>query len=84
MAVRLSYLAEIYQLLLESYINRRKQKSTEYVLYNIIDTIYEAWNIEYRQVVSLLLLDISKVFDNVSYQQLLYNLRKRYIDKTIV
>ena len=33
---------------------------------------------------SLLLLDVSGAFDNVSHQRLLYNLRKRKIDDKMV
>ena len=48
------------------------------------EKIYEAWNSPEPQVASLLLLDVSGAFDNVSHVRLLHNLRKRRIDERTV
>ncbi len=77
-AARLSYMAETHQLLPESHVGGRKQKSTEHALHSIIDTVYEAWNAGRGQVASLLLLDVSGAFDNVSHQRLLQSQEETY------
>ncbi len=62
----------------------RKLKSTEHALHTVVERIYEAWNTGQGQVLSLLLLDVSDAFDNVSHKRLLHNLRKRKVDERIV
>jgi hypothetical protein len=66
-AKRLSYLTEQYQVLLIVYMGGRKMRSIEHALYLVTKKIYEAWNKRLSQVASLLLLDVSGAFDNVSY-----------------
>ncbi|KAJ3552838.1 hypothetical protein NPX13_g11022 [Xylaria arbuscula] len=83
-AQRLGYLAEAHQLLPRTHIGGRRLKSTEHALHIIVEKIYEAWNEGKGKVVSLLLLDVSGAFDNVSHRRLLHNLRKRRIDEKIV
>nr|XP_036581842.1 zinc knuckle [Colletotrichum truncatum]KAF6790285.1 zinc knuckle [Colletotrichum truncatum] len=83
-AERLSYLAETYNLLPKNHMGGRRQRSTEHALHLIIDKIYEAWNTRQGMAASLLLLDVSGAFDNVSHQRLLHNLRKRRINESIV
>lgn len=81
---RLNYLVETYQLLLPTYIGGRKKRSTEHALHAVTEKIYKAWNRKRTRVASLLLLDVSGAFDNVSYVRLLHNLRKRKIDEKTV
>jgi len=83
-AHRLSYVAETYNLLPSTHVGGRKLRSTEHAVHHIIDKIYEAWNRGQGQVASLLLLDVSGAFDNVSHQRLLHNLRKRKVDEKTV
>lgn len=83
-AKRISYVTEIHQLLPSTHIGGRKGKSTDHALHVIIEKIYEAWNSPEPQVASLLLLDVSGAFDNVSHIRLLHNLRKRRIDERTV
>jgi hypothetical protein len=75
---------EAYQLLPDTHIGGRKGRSTDHALHVIIEKIYEAWNSPDPQVASLLLLDVSGAFDNVSHVRLLHNLRKRRIDERTV
>lgn len=80
----LSYLIEKHQLLPGTHMRGRKLKSTEHALHTIIEKIYETWNEPPGKVASLLLLDVSGAFDNVSHARLLHNLRKRRIDEKTV
>lgn len=83
-AQRLNYLVETHQLLPLTHIGGRKKRSTEHALHAVTRKIYEAWNKKKTQVASLLLLDVSGAFDNVSHARLLHNLRKRKIDERTV
>jgi hypothetical protein len=83
-AKRISYATEVHQLLPRTNIGGRKGRSTDHALHVITEKIYEAWNSPKPQVASLLLLDVSGAFDNVSNTRLLHNLRKRRIDERTV
>jgi len=83
-AKRISYVTEMHQVLPSTHVGGRKGRSTDHTLYVIIEKIYEAWNSPDPQVASLLLLDVSGAFDNVSHIRLLHNLRKRKIDERTV
>lgn len=83
-ARRLSFVAETYDILPATHFGGRKRKSTEHALHDIIDTIYDAWNSSNDKIASLLLLDVSGAFDNVSHARLLHDLRKRKIDESVV
>lgn len=83
-AQRLSYIAETHDLFPSTHMGGRKMRSTEHAVHHIIDKIYEAWNRGRGQVASLLLLDVSGAFDNVSHRRLLHNLRKRRVDEKVV
>lgn len=77
-------MTEVPQLLLNADIGGRWERLTDHALHIIIEKLYETWNSPESQVVSLLLLDVSGAFDNVSHARLLYNLRKRRIDEKTV
>lgn len=81
---RLNYLVETYQLLPPTHMGGRKKRSTEHALHAVTERIYQAWNQKKTHVASLLLLDVSGAFDNVSHARLLHNLRKRRIDEKTV
>lgn len=84
-AQRLSYHIKTHHVLLPTYIGRRKHQSTKHALHAVTAKIYKQWNNRKDgQVASLLLLDISGAFNNISYKRLLYNLQKQKVNKTIV
>ena len=82
LASRISYCVETHNLLPEYHIGGRKSRSTEHAIHHILETIHEAWG--EGKVASLLLLDVSGAYDNVSHQRLLHNLRKRRLDTSMV
>ena len=84
MARRLSYLVETYHVLPDTHIGGRRMRSTEHALHLIIERIYKAWNTGRGKVASLLLLDVTGAFDNVSHERLLHNLRTRRVDERTV
>lgn len=83
MARRMSWMAETYGLLPKTLLGGRKGVSTEHAVHTLMEVIQGAWNSE-TPVTSLLMLDISGAFDNVSHQRLLHNLRKRRIPPALV
>mgnify|MGYP001335162396 FL=1 len=74
---RLQYYAEQYHLLPRNHTGRRKATSSEHALHLLVEEIYEAWRND--KVASLLLLDVTGAFHNVSHQRLTHNPRKRHI-----
>ena len=57
----------------------RKERSVEITLELITDAVYIVWSIKGANIASLLLLDITRAFDNVLYERLLYNLKVKRI-----
>ena len=82
LAKRIAYLAETYYLLSVTHIEDRRLRSYEYDIHYLLKRIYQAWNSD--KVVTLLLLDVSEVYDKISHLRLLHNLRKRSIDPNII
>jgi hypothetical protein len=74
-AQRLSYAVERFRLLPKNHLGGRRGISCEHVLQIVVDRITKAW--QKGRSVSLLLLDVSGAYDNVSHRRLLHNLRKR-------
>ena len=81
-AQRLTYLADAYHLLPSRHTGGRKLASTDHTIHLLLQRIHRAW--EDGNVASLLLLDVSGAFDNVSRPRLLHDLRKRHINQTLV
>ena len=81
-AGRVAYLADTHQLLPSRHTGGRKLTSTDHAIHLLLQRIHRAWT--EGQMASLLLLDVSGAFDNVSRPRLLHNLRKRRVDLTLV
>ena len=81
-ANRLAYIADVHQLLPIRHTGCRKLASKEHAVHLLLQRIYLAWS--EGKVASLLLLDVSGAYDNVSRERLLHNLRKRRVSADIV
>ena len=81
-ANRLTYLADTHHLPPSRHTRGRKLASTDHAVHLLLQRIHKAW--ADGNVATLLLLDVSGAFDNVSRPRLLHNLRKRRIDLTLV
>jgi hypothetical protein len=81
-ANRLAYLADVHHLLPSRHTGGRRLTSTEHAMHFLLQRIHQAWS--EGKVASLLLLDVSGAYDNVSRERLLHNLRKRRIDPKII
>lgn len=81
-ANRLAYIADTYKLLPSRHTGGRKLASTEHAMHFLLQRIYQAWS--EGKVASLLLLDVSGAYDNVSPERLLHNLRKRRVSERII
>ena len=82
LAKRIAYLAETYHLLSVTHMGGRRLRSYEHGIHYLLERIYQAWNSD--KVATLLLLDVSEIYDKVSHPRLLHNLRKRLIDPNII
>ena len=83
-STRIREYAEANRLLLEEQIGARKGKSIETALELITDAVYIVWSIGGANIASLLSLDITRAFDNILYERLLYNLKVKGIPIRIV
>jgi ribonuclease HI len=81
-AQRISYAVETRGLLPKTHLGGRRGISTDHAIHIIIDRIKLAWG-KGSPVVSLLLLDVSGAYDNVSHARLLHNLRKRRLGQLV-
>lgn len=81
-ANRLAYLADVHQLLPSRHTGGRRLASTEHAIHFLLQRIHQAWS--EGNVASLLLLDVSGAYDNVSRERLLHNLRKRQVSERII
>ena len=81
-AKRIAYLAETHGLIPNTHMGGRRLRSYEHGVHYLIERIYQAWNSD--KVATMLLLDVSGVYDKVSHRRLLHNLRKRAIDSAMV
>ena len=73
-ATRLSFTAEAHNLLPRSHFGGRKGTSPEHALHFIMERIHSTWAV--KKVATMLLLDVTGAFDNVSHPPLFHNLRK--------
>ncbi|GMG17201.1 unnamed protein product [Aspergillus oryzae] len=75
-ATRISWALEEYQILPKTHLGGRKGISTDHAIQLILDRVLSAWG--HGLKVSMLLLDVSGAFDNVSHARLINNI---YISK---
>lgn len=83
LARRISYLTEVHNLLPKTLLGGRKMVSTEHAIHALLEQIHGSWE-SATPVTSLLMLDVSGAFDNVSHKRLLHNLRKRRLPVELV
>jgi ribonuclease HI len=83
-ARRISFAVEMHGLLPGEHMGGRRGRSTEHAIHVLLERIYTAWYATRTDVASLLLLDVSGAFDNVSHPRLIHNLRKRRVDSQTV
>ena len=79
---RLTWAAKTYELLSNLHFDERKNISSKMTIHILIEKIHIRWKEKLTD--SLLLLNVSKIFDNVFHQRLLHNLRKRKIDDAML
>ena len=85
LARRISYIAEKYSLLPSMHTGGRRASSTEQAIHLLLERIYAGWTGPGTpKVATILSLDVSGAFDNVSHARLIHNLRKRRIDHKAV
>lgn len=74
MATRIVWAVEEYSLLPKTHLGGRKGILVDYTIQLILDCVYRVWG--QGKKASMLLLDVVGVYDNVSHERLLYNIKK--------
>ena len=82
-ANRISKAAEDFNLLPEEQMGARPKRSTISAVELLTEQIHTIWGRDKKKVASLLSLDISGAFDNVSHERLIHNLREKGIPRWI-
>ncbi|KAI1005137.1 hypothetical protein K3495_g3081 [Podosphaera aphanis] len=82
-ANRISKAAEEYNLLPEEQMGARPKRSTISAIELLTEQIHTIWGKDKKQVASILSLDISGAFDNVSHDRLIHNLREKGIPRWV-
>jgi hypothetical protein len=82
LARRIQHISETCELLPHTHMGGRKNLSCEHAIHLLMEKVYKAWR--RKKVASLLMLDVSGAFDNVSHARLLHNLRKRGLPLQLV
>jgi hypothetical protein len=83
-AKRISREAEARGLLPDSQIGARPGRSTTIALKLITEQVHTVWRTNLKMVASMLCLDISGAFDNVSHERLIYNLKMKAFPPSII
>ena len=82
MTIKFSYAAEKHDFLSKKHFGERKNIFSKHVFHYLIEIIHSVWI--NKKMISLLLLNVMSVFDNVTYFRLFHNLCKRRIEKNFV
>jgi hypothetical protein len=83
-AKRMRYLAEKHALLPDTQMGARTGRSAETALNLFTEQVYTIWAGSKPRVASALSLDVASAFNNVSYERLIHNLRKRKIPELLI
>ena len=73
---------ETHNLLPNTHLRGRRARGSNVTIHALVEKIYTAW--KYKEVATVLFLNIIGVFNNVSYERLIYNLKKRRVSTDII
>ena len=80
--IKLNYATKKHDLLSKKHFDERKNTFLKHVFHYLIKIIHSVWI--NKKIVSLLLFDVIKIFDNVTHFRLFHNLKKRRIKNNFV
>jgi hypothetical protein len=84
MSKKISWITKTHQLLLDTFMRCRKNRSTETTLKLLIEQIHTVWEQRTNRVITLLSLNVASVFDTMSHVRLIHDMRKRKISNWII
>lgn len=84
LAKRLLFIADAYGFLPRTHTGGRAAAGCEHAVHLLLEKVHASWQTGEEDVVSLLILDVSGAFDNVSHRRLIHYLRKRRIPTPMV
>lgn len=82
LAGRISRITKIYYLLPDTHFGRKRNTSTEHNIHFLVGKIYAAW--DRCEKASILMLDITRAFDNISQPWLIHNLCKKRLNPQLI
>jgi hypothetical protein len=80
MIIWLSYVMKKHNLLSRKHFDNRKNIILKHAFHYIVKRIHSTWT--NKKVITILLLNVTKIFDNVSHSRLFHNLRKKDINES--
>jgi hypothetical protein len=83
-ARRINDLTKTHDLLFVNQMNERKNRSYETILKLLTKQIHTIWNMSKNKITTLLSMNVIEIYDHVSREKLLYNLKKRRISTWII
>jgi hypothetical protein len=83
-ARRINDLTKIYDFLFVNQINKHKNRNCETVLKLLTKQIHTIWNMNKDKIMTLLSINIIKIYNHVSREKFLYNLKKKRISTWII
>jgi exonuclease III len=82
-AERLSIAADQHQLLPNTQMGARKNRSTITALHLLTEQIHTIWKMDPKAIVTMLSLDMTGAYDRVSHERLIHNLRQKKIPEWV-
>ena len=84
LAKRMLFMADAYGLLPRTHTGGRAATGCEHAVHLLLKKIHAAWQTKEEDVISLLILNVSRAFNNISHRRLIHCLQKRRIPIPIV
>jgi hypothetical protein len=84
MSRKIFYLTKIYRLLLNTQMRVRKNRFIESVLELLTKQMHIVWDQNNDKMITLLSMNVTRVFDTMIHRKLIHNLQKRKISQWIV
>jgi hypothetical protein len=81
---KISWITKTHRLLLDTFMKCRKNRSIETILKFFIEQIHIVWKQKTNQMIILLNLNVTNVFNTMSHVKLIHDMKKRKISSWII
>jgi hypothetical protein len=80
MSKKISWITKTHQLLLDTFMKCRKNRSIEMILKLFVEQIHIVWKQRMNRVITLLNLNVTNVFDTMSHVRLIHDMKKKIFE----